>query len=285
MGAEVLRPLGDDCPPWAPHRQPWELGPPPSVALTPAPCCPTGESAWHPVSSGIPDCYYNVTHLPVGVTVRFRVACANRAGQGPFSNPSEKVIVRGTQGQRDRVGGMARELGFYPTGTMVMIFFVSTQIPQFCHLLLTKTPLLPQGQPGPRRLTLLPQWPRPHPPPLLLSPQSPRQPPSAPHLPQHPPARPCPHSRPWVHLPKLPQESTGACRLPSKQSPRHPVPRPPQVSPSLPSPILGPQAQPPPLKGLNQRLPLLPCIWSLPLCLHPQPLNPQLPSPLLSPPR
>ncbi|VFV25138.1 speg complex locus [Lynx pardinus] len=68
-----------------------------------APCTYTlerrvdGESAWHPVSSGIPDCYYNVTHLPIGVTVRFRVACANRAGQGPFSNPSEKVIVRGTQ--------------------------------------------------------------------------------------------------------------------------------------------------------------------------------------------
>ncbi|XP_073734374.1 striated muscle preferentially expressed protein kinase isoform X5 [Callorhinus ursinus] len=68
-----------------------------------APCTYTlerrvdGESVWHPVSSGIPDCYYNVAHLPVGVAVRFRVACANRAGQGPFSNPSEKVIVRGMQ--------------------------------------------------------------------------------------------------------------------------------------------------------------------------------------------
>ncbi|XP_064443181.1 striated muscle preferentially expressed protein kinase isoform X5 [Mirounga angustirostris] len=68
-----------------------------------APCTYTlerrvdGESIWHPVSSGIPDCYYNVAHLPVGVPVRFRVACANRAGQGPFSNPSEKVIVRGMQ--------------------------------------------------------------------------------------------------------------------------------------------------------------------------------------------
>ncbi|XP_073663315.1 striated muscle preferentially expressed protein kinase isoform X6 [Tursiops truncatus] len=66
-----------------------------------APCTYTleqrvdGESSWHPVSSGIPDCYYNVTHLPVGMTVRFRVACANRAGQGPFSSPSDKVLVRG----------------------------------------------------------------------------------------------------------------------------------------------------------------------------------------------
>ncbi|XP_013207155.1 striated muscle preferentially expressed protein kinase isoform X3 [Microtus ochrogaster] len=68
-----------------------------------APCTYTlerrvdGESVWHSVSSGILDCYYNVTQLPVGVTVRFRVACSNRAGQGPFSNPSEKVLIRGPQ--------------------------------------------------------------------------------------------------------------------------------------------------------------------------------------------
>ncbi|KAM8790385.1 striated muscle preferentially expressed protein kinase isoform 3-T3 [Rhynchonycteris naso] len=68
-----------------------------------APCTYTlerrvdGESSWHPVNSGIPDCYYNVTHLPTGVSVRFRVACANRAGQGPFSNPSERVLIRGMQ--------------------------------------------------------------------------------------------------------------------------------------------------------------------------------------------
>lgn len=66
---------------------------------------PTGESTWHPVSSGILDCYYNVTHLPAGVTVRFRVACVNRAGQGPFSNPSEKVLIRGIQGQWTGGGG------------------------------------------------------------------------------------------------------------------------------------------------------------------------------------
>ncbi|XP_043850683.1 striated muscle preferentially expressed protein kinase isoform X2 [Dromiciops gliroides] len=64
-----------------------------------APCTYTlerridGESIWHCVSSGITDCYYNVTQLPPGMTVRFRVACANRAGQGPFSNASERVLV------------------------------------------------------------------------------------------------------------------------------------------------------------------------------------------------
>lgn len=83
----------------------------PFCGLSPSSMLPTGESVWHPVSSGIPDCYYNVTHLPVGVTVRFRVACANRAGQGPFSNPSEKVIVRGTQGQWDEVRGWPENRG------------------------------------------------------------------------------------------------------------------------------------------------------------------------------
>ncbi|XP_074047393.1 striated muscle preferentially expressed protein kinase isoform X2 [Macrotis lagotis] len=64
-----------------------------------APCTYTleqridGESTWQCVSSGINDCYYNVTQLPPGMTVRFRVACANRAGQGPFSNASEKILV------------------------------------------------------------------------------------------------------------------------------------------------------------------------------------------------
>lgn len=200
---------------------------------------PAGESTWHPVGSGILDCYYNVTHLPIGVTVRFRVACANRAGQGPFSNPSEKVLVRGTQGQCDGGGGgqekkgtlspgstpFSEHHGFAARGTLVMIFLVFPQIPQLCYLLLTETPLLPQGQPGPRLRTLLPHWPHPRPLLQLLVPQAPSQLLSALHLPQHPPARPCPHSRLWVHHPKPPHESTEACRPPGRQSPPHPVPR------------------------------------------------------------
>lgn len=90
----------------------------PFCDLSPSPMVPTGESSWHPVSSGILDCYYNVTHLPIGVTVRFRVACANRAGQGPFSNPSEKVLVRGMQGQWDGVGiGQKRKGTLSPGST------------------------------------------------------------------------------------------------------------------------------------------------------------------------
>lgn len=98
---------------------------------------PAGESSWHPVSSGIPDCYHNVTHLPIGVTVRFRVACANRAGQGPFSNPSEKVFIRGMQGewsggQQRRKGTLnpwstsSEHHGFALRAAMIMIFLFST---------------------------------------------------------------------------------------------------------------------------------------------------------------
>ncbi|XP_038625027.1 striated muscle preferentially expressed protein kinase [Tachyglossus aculeatus] len=69
-----------------------------------APCSYTlerrvdGESEWLCVSRGISDCYYNVSQLPLGVAVRFRVACVNRAGQGPFSNASERVLVGATAG-------------------------------------------------------------------------------------------------------------------------------------------------------------------------------------------
>ncbi|XP_009882457.1 PREDICTED: striated muscle preferentially expressed protein kinase, partial [Charadrius vociferus] len=50
-----------------------------------------GEHEWKIVSTGIADCYFNVTELPPGSTAKFRVACVNKAGQGPYSNPSGKV--------------------------------------------------------------------------------------------------------------------------------------------------------------------------------------------------
>ncbi|NXT24962.1 SPEG kinase, partial [Syrrhaptes paradoxus] len=62
-----------------------------------APCTYTlerrldGEHEWKIVSTGIADCYFNVTELPPGSAARFRVACVNKAGQGPYSTPSAKV--------------------------------------------------------------------------------------------------------------------------------------------------------------------------------------------------
>ncbi|KAL8182995.1 UNVERIFIED_CONTAM: hypothetical protein K2H54_011326, partial [Gekko kuhli] len=56
-----------------------------------------GEHEWKIVSSGIADCYFNVTDLPVGSNIKFRVACANKAGQGPYSNPSGKVFIESAE--------------------------------------------------------------------------------------------------------------------------------------------------------------------------------------------
>nr|XP_034982660.1 striated muscle preferentially expressed protein kinase isoform X3 [Zootoca vivipara] len=72
-------------------------------ADTQAPCTYTlerkmdGEHEWKLVSSGIADCYFNVTDLPIASMVKFRVACANKAGQGPYSNPSGKVFIEGAE--------------------------------------------------------------------------------------------------------------------------------------------------------------------------------------------
>ncbi|XP_062258664.1 striated muscle preferentially expressed protein kinase [Platichthys flesus] len=50
-----------------------------------------GETSWLIVATGVADCYYNVVDLPAGCSYRFRVACVNKAGQGPYSNLSEEV--------------------------------------------------------------------------------------------------------------------------------------------------------------------------------------------------
>ncbi|XP_069717368.1 striated muscle preferentially expressed protein kinase isoform X1 [Phaenicophaeus curvirostris] len=70
-----------------------------------APCTYTlerrldGEHEWKIISTGIADCYFNVTELPPGSTARFRVACVNKAGQGPYSSPSGKVHLEAADGR------------------------------------------------------------------------------------------------------------------------------------------------------------------------------------------
>ncbi|XP_031707548.1 striated muscle preferentially expressed protein kinase-like isoform X2 [Anarrhichthys ocellatus] len=57
-----------------------------------------GDSNWLTVATGVVDCYYNVTDLPPSGTFRFRVACINKAGQGPYSNCSAPVSLDSTAG-------------------------------------------------------------------------------------------------------------------------------------------------------------------------------------------
>ncbi|XP_056289373.1 striated muscle preferentially expressed protein kinase [Pseudoliparis swirei] len=56
-----------------------------------------GETNWLIVATGVADCYYNVVDLPAGGSFRFRVACVNKAGQGPYSNLSEVVSLSASE--------------------------------------------------------------------------------------------------------------------------------------------------------------------------------------------
>ncbi|KAM8933730.1 striated muscle preferentially expressed protein kinase [Pelodytes ibericus] len=60
-----------------------------------------GKGDWKVIGSGITDCYFNVTELPSG-TVRFRVACVNKAGQGAYSHESKSIVIDG-DGSRQAV--------------------------------------------------------------------------------------------------------------------------------------------------------------------------------------
>ncbi|XP_074857712.1 LOW QUALITY PROTEIN: striated muscle preferentially expressed protein kinase [Carettochelys insculpta] len=56
-------------------------------------CKLNGDREWRTLGSGIADCYFNVTELPSRSTARFRVACINKAGQGPYSTASQAVAI------------------------------------------------------------------------------------------------------------------------------------------------------------------------------------------------
>uniref|UniRef100_A0A3B5Q7F4 Striated muscle enriched protein kinase a n=1 Tax=Xiphophorus maculatus TaxID=8083 RepID=A0A3B5Q7F4_XIPMA len=56
------------------------------------------DSNWVTVATGIADCYYNVTDLPLGGAIRFRVSCVSKAGQGPHSNCSAPVSLDSADG-------------------------------------------------------------------------------------------------------------------------------------------------------------------------------------------
>ncbi|KAM9766866.1 striated muscle preferentially expressed protein kinase isoform 2-T2 [Menidia menidia] len=57
-----------------------------------------GDLKWVTVVTGVVDCYYNVTDLPLGRTYKFRVSCVNKAGQGPHSSCSAPVCLDSTAG-------------------------------------------------------------------------------------------------------------------------------------------------------------------------------------------
>uniref|UniRef100_A0A8C1IND1 non-specific serine/threonine protein kinase n=1 Tax=Cyprinus carpio TaxID=7962 RepID=A0A8C1IND1_CYPCA len=52
-----------------------------------------GDDKWVTEATGVTDCFYNSSVFPTGSTIQFRVACVNKAGQGPYSNVSKGVRI------------------------------------------------------------------------------------------------------------------------------------------------------------------------------------------------
>ncbi|XP_016129170.1 striated muscle preferentially expressed protein kinase [Sinocyclocheilus grahami] len=52
-----------------------------------------GDDKWVTEATGVTDCFYNSSVLTTGSTIQFRVACVNKAGQGPYSNVSKGVRI------------------------------------------------------------------------------------------------------------------------------------------------------------------------------------------------
>ncbi|XP_013365188.1 PREDICTED: obscurin [Chinchilla lanigera] len=57
-------------------------------------CCVEGGS-WTTLASDIFDCCYLTSKLPRGGVYAFRTACVSKAGMGPYSSPSEQVLLGG----------------------------------------------------------------------------------------------------------------------------------------------------------------------------------------------
>ncbi|XP_052415311.1 striated muscle preferentially expressed protein kinase [Carassius gibelio] len=52
-----------------------------------------GDDKWVTEATGVTDCFYNSSVFLTGSTIQFRVACVNKAGQGPYSNVSKGVKI------------------------------------------------------------------------------------------------------------------------------------------------------------------------------------------------
>ncbi|XP_056286813.1 striated muscle preferentially expressed protein kinase isoform X2 [Pseudoliparis swirei] len=111
------------------------------------------DSNWLTVATGVVDCYYNVTDLPPGGTFKFRVACTNKAGQGPYSNGSAPVSLDSTAGGA-------------PPATAVVKTVPSPVVPSS----VTASPLKPVQSPAPGTADAAPPLPLPPAPSLSSGP-------------------------------------------------------------------------------------------------------------------
>ncbi|KAM4596003.1 LOW QUALITY PROTEIN: striated muscle preferentially expressed protein kinase-like, partial [Polymixia lowei] len=150
-----------------------------------------GDANWLIIATGVADCYYNVTDLPPGCVFRFRVACVNKAGQGPYSNCSDRVSLDTTVGISSPAVAIVKTVPA-PPAPMVTSFITApstkpVQTTAHCQTVRpAKTPAAPPSAPLPTRPAAALR-----PPPIVLpKPRSPIN--VVPPMTQTPPTSPSP---------------------------------------------------------------------------------------------
>lgn len=88
----------------------WE----PSSCPSPAPVGPGG--GWSTLASDIFDCCYFTSKLSRGGVYTFRTACVSKAGMGPYSSPSEQVLLGGPSHLGERSAGPGGQGAGGPSG-------------------------------------------------------------------------------------------------------------------------------------------------------------------------
>ncbi|XP_043104136.1 striated muscle preferentially expressed protein kinase isoform X2 [Puntigrus tetrazona] len=253
-----------------------------------------GETNWLIVATGVADCYYNVTDLPTGAAYRFRVACVNKAGQGPYSSLSEKIILDSTAPQKS-------------SGTVVVKTLSSAPAP--APSVVTSSMTLPAMKPAAVKQAAAPTATSA---PSTVQPVKPVSPPAAPASTTTPsPAALSPSHRivPDIRTPSPTAPTTAKAKTTlnitmAKPSPASPAAQAPPAKPSppviLPKPqtpvnVVSPPSQTPPVSPPPLVSPppsIGKPISSVPMYVpttttttaHVTPVTPNTPSPSLSPP-
>ncbi|XP_026073372.1 striated muscle preferentially expressed protein kinase-like isoform X1 [Carassius auratus] len=251
-----------------------------------------GETNWLIVATGVADCYYNVTDLATGAAYRFRVACVNKAGQGPYSNLSEKVVLDPTASQNS-------------SGTFVVKTLSSAPAP--APTVVTSTMTLPAMKPAAIKKAAAPPVTSA---PSTVQPVKPVSPPPAPASATTPSPATLPQSHRTVPdirtpSPSVPTSAKAKTTLNitmAKPSPASPAAQPPPARPSPPVVLPKPQTpvnavspppqtppvSPPPLvsppPAIGKPISSVPMYVPATTTTHVTPVTPKTPSPALSPP-
>ncbi|ROL50411.1 Striated muscle preferentially expressed protein kinase [Anabarilius grahami] len=248
-----------------------------------------GETNWLIVATGVADCYYNVMDLPTGATYRFRVACVNKAGQGPYSNLSEKVVLDSTAPQKS-------------SGTVVVKTLSSAPAP--APAVVKSTMTLPAMKPAAVKPAAVPPTTSA---PSTAQPVKPVSPPASTTTPSPAALPPSHRTVPDIQTPSpgIPTPSKAKTTLNitvAKPSPASPAAQPPPAKPSppvvLPKPqtpinVVSPLSQTPPVSppplvspppAIGKPISSVPMYVPTTTTAHVTPVTPNTPTPALSPP-